>query len=150
MDTKHIICDKMHFCLLLRKVSHYWPGTCSNPPASVSQKLRLQEWATVPVSMYHSTQYLQWLVRGSFELSLDNTARCPVKKQTKPQNKKRTSWIQVVQTCNQNTWDAEAESSGIQGHPWLHSQPKAILGCMKPYLKNKTKQKSKIDKWMNR
>lgn len=96
--------------------------------------------------MYFSTQYLQRLVRGSFELSLGNTARCPVKKQTKPQTKKRTSWTRVAQTCNQNTWDAEAESSGIQGHPWLPSQPKAILGCMKPYLKNKTKQKPKIDK----
>lgn len=52
--------------------------------------------------------------------------------------------MRVAQTCNQNTWDEEAESSGIQGQPWLYHLPMAILGCIKPYLKNKTKRNKNL------
>lgn len=43
----------------------------------------------------------------------------------------------VTHTCNSSTQEVEAAGSGIQGHPWLHSEFESSLGYVKLCLKNK-------------
>ena len=41
----------------------------------------------------------------------------------------------MVHICHPSTWEMEAGGSGVQGHPWLHSEFEASLGYMRPCLK---------------
>lgn len=43
-----------------------------------------------------------------------------------------------VCTCNPSTW-----VTGVHGHPWLHRESEASLGCMKPQVKTAKQQASK-------
>lgn len=43
--------------------------------------------------------------------------------------------------CDLSTWQMEAGGSSVGGHPWLHSDPKANLGYMRPCLNSKQNKK---------
>lgn len=51
--------------------------------------------------------------------------------------------VQEVHACNSNTQEVEGGGSEVQGHPQLHSEFKASLGYIKPYLKIKRRRKEK-------
>lgn len=42
----------------------------------------------------------------------------------------------VAQDSYQNTWEAEAQGSEVQGHPLLQSKSDAIPGYSRPCVKN--------------
>lgn len=45
-----------------------------------------------------------------------------------PCQKDRRSWVGVVaRACYPNTWEVEARGSGIEGHPWPHSELKVRI-----------------------
>lgn len=46
----------------------------------------------------------------------------------------------VVSACHLSTWEVEAKRLGIQVHPQLHSEFRASLADMKPYLKGEKKK----------
>jgi hypothetical protein len=41
---------------------------------------------------------------------------------------------------NTSIWEAEVKEAEVPGHPLLHSELEASLGCMRPGLKTKKKQ----------
>lgn len=45
----------------------------------------------------------------------------------------------VVHAYNPDTWEVEAEGSGIQGQSRLHKDLKVTLGYMRPCLQNRIK-----------
>lgn len=50
----------------------------------------------------------------------------------------------VVSACHLSTWEVEAKRLGIQVHPQLHSEFRASLADMKPYLKGEKKRLRQI------
>lgn len=52
----------------------------------------------------------------------------------------------VVQTCNPNLWEVEAEASRNQGHPWLHSELAVSLSYSRPCLQTRKRTNNQTDK----
>lgn len=54
----------------------------------------------------------------------------------------RKTRMMIEHACNLSAQELEAEASGVQGHPQLHSRFKARLGYMRPYVKQTNGQTS--------
>lgn len=52
----------------------------------------------------------------------------------------------VVQTCNPNLWEVEAEASRNQGHPWLYSELAVSLSYSRPCLQTNKQANKQTDK----
>lgn len=51
----------------------------------------------------------------------------------------------MVPTYSPSTQEEEAQESGVQGHPWLHSKSETSLNYLRPYLKKKKETKYNDD-----